>query len=429
MFKMTPEKLVILSAWGSRLITGFIMIYSLRILSVGLTASEYAILVIIIGLSGWYTLVGDPGIGYAVQNSITRKIVLKQNPNNDVLTAYALLALVATLVALLSFGFNDQISNFLFSGFSEEKEGLNASTLWWSGLILTAGASAGVSSKVLYAVHKGYIVNIITAIASIFGFLLLTTGLEKVEHKVIYAIFSLYGPNSICAMVLAIWQIKKAWKLRPSINRLTIISLLKTARWFLFFNLIAAAVLQIDYIVMSQKIEPLEIILYYNIAKLFAFSASFNQAIMFAIWPRFTEQFETGQSIEISRSINKVVIIGVVLALITTASVMLASEMLSGLLSPGTPLDFRYTVIAGFGAIALIRSITDPYAIFLQSIGRIKALIIFATIQAFVGGALQWILSDYLGIEGILIALVLSFLLTATWGLPRATRSILSQAR
>lgn len=423
-----PEKLVVLSAWASRLTTASLMIYSLRVLSTGMTAAEYATFVIIVGLSGWFTLFGDPGIGHATQNSVTRKTALGEDPAGDILTAYGLLAAATAGVALVTLALAGYVSPLLFSKLNAGDTTPLATTLWWSGLIFTAGAAAGASSKILYAVHKGYVANIVTATASVIGFAILNAGLPMAQSKVLFAIAALYAPPLALALLLAAGQIWRARHQRSAVNRKDTMSLLRAARWFLFFNVIAGAVLQVDYIIMSQKISPLEIVQYYNIAKLFAFSAFFNQAIMFAIWPRFTEQFATGRSAEISGALDKLMLYGVAITVVTTTGVMLAAGPLSQLLSPGVEVEFRYTVIAAFGALALVRCITDPYAIFLQSIGRIRPLVAFAAVQAVIGGSLQWVLSDMFGIEGILIALVLSFLLTVAWGLPLTARRSLSQA-
>jgi hypothetical protein len=49
-------------------------------------------------------------------------------------------------------------------------------------------------------------------------------------------------------------------------------------------------------------------------------------------------------------------------------------------------------------------------------------LIAFAALQALIGCALQWLLADAFGAEGIMIAIVLSFLGTVAWGLPASAR-------
>jgi O-antigen/teichoic acid export membrane protein len=229
--------------------------------------------------------------------------------------------------------------------------------------------------------------------------------------------------------MVAVRQLRKAWPAHRQINVGGAAALLRVARGFLLFNLIAAFVLQIDYIIMSQRAGPQDIVQYYNIARLFAFGAFFNQAILFAVWPRFSEQFAKGERADIRRALNRIVAYSSLLTAGMVGIVLLLSGTLSRLLSPGVAVEFRHTVILGFGALALIRCITDPYAIFLQSIGRLRPLIAFAALQALLGAALQWVLSGILGIEGILIALVLSFLLTVAWGLPRAALVHLGNAR
>jgi O-antigen/teichoic acid export membrane protein len=321
------------------------------------------------------------------------------------------------------------MSIVLFSNVANTLPETHASTLFWSGFVFTAAATAGASSKILYAAHKGYIANIANGIAAITGFLLLIGGLAHVEKKVLFSICALYGPSMIFSVALAAQQINSAWRTRSRPKFGDAIALLRAARWFLLFNTVAAAVLQIDYIIMSQKISELEIVQYYNVAKLFTFSAFFNQAIMMAIWPRFIEQYASGQFEKIQKSIQNLILSGVGLTFLTTVFVVLAAGFLSKLLAPGTSIEFRVTVIIGFGALALVRCLTDPYAIFMQSIGNMKPLIFFAAAQAPIGAILQWILSDYLGIEGILIALVTSFLLTVAWGLPYLSRLSLTKPK
>jgi O-antigen/teichoic acid export membrane protein len=424
---VSPAKVVVLSAWGSRLVTASVSIYSLRVLSSALSPAEYATFIIIVGLSGWYALAGDLGIGYATQNLVTRKRALEEDPARDILIAYCLLAAATACVGLLTLALSGRVSVLLFAAQGRSNADAYASTLWWSGLIFTAAAAAGTSSKILYAVHRGYVSNILAALASIVGFVCLTTFLAKVEHKVLFAVCALYGVTMLFAVILAALQIRRSWHARNRISRADVVALWHSARWFLLFNGVAAAVLQVDYIIMSQKIASLEIVQYYNIAKLFAFSAFFNQAILFAIWPRFTEQYAAGQTTQVARTLRKLVLYSAALAMGTTAMVMLAAGPLGSVLSPSSPLKFRYTVIAGFGALALVRCVSDPYAIFLQSIGNIKPLIVFAAFQALISAGLQWILSGYLGIEGILTALVLSFLLTVVWGLPWMARTSLAR--
>ncbi|CAN5738085.1 MATE family efflux transporter [soil metagenome] len=424
---MTPSisaKLVVFSAWASRLCSAFIMIYSLRVLSSNLSANEYATYIIIIGLSGWYAL-SDMGIGYAVQNTITRKAALGQPPDPDIISAYMLAAACALLIISLLYTFHDSLAAELFSKLPQG--GLHYSHVFLlTSIMLVVGAAVGISNKILYGVHLGYVANIASAVSSLAGFGILQFGIAGAENKIVYAVAAMYGPVVFISTLLATIQISRSLKSGLLPNRKGTIELVRSARSFSLFNLLAAAVLQIDYVIMSQKINSLDIVQYYNLAKIFAFVAFFNQAIMFAAWPHFTQQFATGQTAPITKSVHRLIKIGAVITVVTTATLMLLSDRLSAFLTPGMSVEFRYSVIAGFGVLALARCITDPFAIFLQSIGNLRPLIIFALVQAVIGALLQWELSELMGIEGILVAITLSFLLTVAWGLPYSARKRLS---
>ena len=66
-----------------------------------------------------------------------------------------------------------------------------------------------------------------------------------------------------------------------------------------------------------------------------------------------------------------------------------------------------------------IRLWTDIFALILQSMNNLKALIYWAIVQASVGLILQLILVPIYGIYGTVIALTLSWVLTVAWALPR----------
>jgi O-antigen/teichoic acid export membrane protein len=414
---MRTTHVVVISAWISRLVVAASMIYSLRILSGSLSDHEYATFIIVMGLAGWYAL-ADLGVSFATQNSVTRLSATQTDFGPVILSAYMILGGVTLLMGLLIFSVSDVASRFLFAKVQEDLAGSHGRVFWMAAIILTITATAGTSSKILYGLHKGYIANIATAICSIIGLTVLSAGLPMAADKVPFAVTALYGPNALFALGLALHQIYKARGSRSRITKATFADLAHSARGFFLFNVLAAAVLQIDYIIMSQRVEPREMIQYYTLAKLFTFVAFFNQAIMFAAWPTFTDSFTKGSYAVISASIRKLVALGALIAIVSTFGVIVFSGPLGSYLSPDSPIPFRNSVIIAFGAVALARAFVDPFAIFLQSIGSLRPLIIFAASQAVVSVVLQWTLSKPLGIEGILIALIASFLLTVSWGLP-----------
>jgi O-antigen/teichoic acid export membrane protein len=418
-------RLVVLSAWSSRVVAACSTLYSLRILSHSLTAPEYATYVIIVGLAGWFAL-SDLGIGYAAQNAITNRIAQGGLANQEILSAYLMLAVTACALTGALYLLNEPIAEFLFAKVLEGQHSVAEKAFFQSGVLLTVSTAVALSTKVLYATHRGYIANAVAAINPILGLGLLTLGISSAEDKVTFAMMALYGPTIITGCVLAARQITNAFRSRPSLSFATFLSLTTASRGFLVFSLLGAAVLQIDYIILSQKASPTEIIQYYTIGKIFSFVAFINQAVLFATWPTLTTLYSQGNTAEIDRQLKRLVFMSSGATVVATLGVLLTKNYIGSFLAPGLDLNIRSTVIIGFGAVAAIRCLTDPFAIFLQSIGRLAPLIGCATVQALVSAALQWMLVDSVGIEGILLALLLSFALTSTWVLPLASRKLLS---
>lgn len=424
---MSSTKLVVLSAWTSRLVAAFAMIYSLRILSTILSPSEYAMFILLVGLIGWFAL-SDGGIGYALQNAVTTKLSTGQSADQEIICAYSMLLIISTGLVGILFGSRETLSGLLFAKIAAITPEVGAATFMQSAIVFVAGAAATLSTKILYAIHRGYVANTTAALSAGAGVLLLMAGISSAADKVAFAVVALYGPAAFIGCALGAAQIIKALRSRPTIRIAVALALLKSSKGFFVFYLLAAAVLQIDYLVMSQKINaPTEIIQYYSLAKVFTLISFFNQAILFAAWPQMTAQYASGAFPEIRTMLRRLVMVSASVTLLATLVILVARNFLAAIIVPSTLIEFRPGIIAGFGALALMRCLTDPFAIFLQSIGRMTPLIVCVAVQALLGAGLQWFLSEALGIGGILLALVVSFAATAAWALPYSATRILTR--
>ena len=414
-------RLVVASAWLSRIVAALTMVYSLRALSRALAPPDYAVFIILVGLTAWFAL-SDLGLGYAVQNAVTNRLAREEDASDDILSAYLLLLVMVVIVMIALALCSQPMAQLLFAKVGGTGAEARVGALQRAGAVR---AGATMTTKILYARHRGHIANIAAAGGSVVGVLLLVNGIDAVDNKVAYAFLALYGPNVLISVALCAAQIVEARRGARKSRRPAARRLLHACRGFFLFYFMAAAVLQVDYLIMSQKVAPKEIILYYSLAKVFSFVAFINQAVLFAAWPRMTAGFATGAKARIAESLRRLILGSSVVALVATLLVLALRHALADYLAPGRAVEFRVPVILGFGALALMRSVVDPFAIFLQSIGRLNALTAFAAAQAVIGGCMQWTLSERWGIEGILLALVISFLTTVAWGLPWATRRVL----
>lgn len=384
--------------------------------------------IILVGLIGWFAL-SDGGLGYAVQNIVTQKLSTGQSADQEIVCAYSMLLLISTAIVGVLFGFRENIAEFLFGKITSVTPEAGATTFMQSSIVFVAGAAATLSTKVLYSMHRGYVANTASALSAGVGVFLLIWGVSLASDKVVYAVIALYGPAALIGCALGAFQIFKALRSRPTIRITAATALLKSSKGFFVFYLLAAAVLQIDYLVMSQKVsDSTEIIQYYSLGKVFTLISFFNQAILFAAWPQMTAQYTTGAFSEIRTMLRRMVIVSASITLLATFVILVFRNFLAEIIVPGTSIEFRPEIIAGFGALSLMRCLTDPFAIFLQSIGRMSPLIVCVAMQALLGAGLQWYLSETFGIGGILLALVVAFAATAAWALPYSVNRILSRS-
>lgn len=418
---LTATQLVVLSAWASRVVTAFSGLYSLRLLSQSLTPPEYAIFAVIMGLASWLA-VTDLGIGYAAQNAVTKSLQANKSAAEEILISYLMLAVSTTAVLLILYVFRESIGSFLFGKLSVLTAEQAQDTFFRSALLLTIGSSAAISNKILYGMQKGYIANIFAAAASVFGVAILNLGISSADDKVTYAVTAVYGPIVVFNCFLAAYQVLRSKRTNPTIKSATFYDLARASRGFFAFNIFGVIALQLDYLIMSQKVTPIEIIQYYTLSKIFNLIAFINQAMLFAIWPTFTAKYSSGETFDIRTQLNKLVVVTSFITVVATAIVVMVKEYLEELLSPATSIALRTTVVLGFGAVVLIRCLTDPFAIFLQSIGHLQPLILCAVAQAVTGAAFQWYFAGFLSIEGILVGIFLSFALTSAWVLPAVAR-------
>lgn len=419
--KMSRIKLLVLSAWASRIITSIAGIISIRILNAHLQVEEYAIYIVIISISGWFTIIGDPGIGYLTQNKISEKIAIKKNYCVDILGAYILLFSIAIFIFTFCYILKNKISFFLFGNINYNNHDELIKVFVIIAFIYSMSVAASVSNKFLYAMGSGVFSNAMTAMGSLLGLAALSLGIENWSQKIMYSIMATSTPIMMLSFILAIFQIKKSWSSINLVKLNILLNILKESRGFFFFSLIATFIIQVDYLIMTQQVKPVEIAQYYNIAKIFSFLAFINQAILYALWPNFTEKFYKKELDAIKKLIKNAILTTVAFAVISIIILIGLSSYLHVIFNSGNQITYRDTVILGFGFIALLRCVSDPCAIFLQSINNLRPLIICASIQAPISFLFQWIFSSYFSIEGIILGFCCAFVITAFWVYPFLT--------
>lgn len=387
---------------------------SIRLLTAGLGHEQYAAFAILTGILGWYTL-ADLGVGTSLQNTISQCRAHKRPYANYLhavgLIAIALFAISISVLYLLSLYLGPLLlRNFAFD--SDEK----VRQLFVSGAFLAAAAIGGIAYKIWYAENRGHLGNIVQAVAAILGLL----GLWVVLHlshrnRLLWSLVAYTGPGAVLAILSLIAATRVRVCEQKPLRQEDLVRLFKHGLRFWFFILMAMSVVQIDYVVMSQYLQPSEIVAYAVVTKMFTLVFFMYNSVLSALWPVFSELIALGNWSKAQGYLTHYLSLGIALMLFSTVALVFAMPKVIHLLSPTQAVVIPMTFILLSGFYHVIRIWTDTFAMVLQSMNDMTPFVFFVPIQALLSAAGQVFFVKRYGIYGILIGLICSFCLTVTW--------------
>lgn len=422
--KLEIFHIVTIVAWVSRLFQALVQVLIISLVTSILNIEEYAAFVLITSLTAWYML-ADFGIGLSLQNTISELRTKNEDPSKYIGSAIVALIFLYVFFSLLLYLFSTMLSESLLLRYENIK---NQSIIFFiSSILMLTSAMSSIIYKIWYAVEKGYLSNILPAIASIISLALIyAIGLlyKSDENLLLYIMVAFLLPTCFFPfffMIKLILVNNFYWEKDLSIF------LVKRGSGFFLFGLVAAITLQLDYLIISRILDSnSDIIIYHTLSKVFSISFFIYSAFLLAIWPNITEKISSGQSYLIKSYIKKYIPLGIYFMIFFTFLIIIFIDKIMPFLVKNTEVKVPVTLIILFGIYYIIRVITDTFAMILQSGNNLKPLWTAVPIQAALSVTLQLYLAEKLGLNGILIALILSFLLTVSWYLPFKVLRILN---
>ncbi len=406
------------SAWLSRIIIMLLQLISIRILIGNLGVDGYAVFVLLISISGWYLLT-DIGLGLALQNTISELRAASESYMHFI----QLSTIIGVLIILLGFLIISNSSSYLgpiiLKSAHEISDVEKARLFEIVGYFGLCTAIGGISYKIWYAEQCGYLANIYMTLASILGFLGILFINEQVEKNQILWNFILFqAPTAVIPIFALILQARFRKVTLSKLSLQLAKPLLVKASKFWLFAIMAALVLQVDYIIISQMLLPSDIVIYNLSTKIFTSIYFVYSAILLAIWPSFTEHLINKNTEYILNMIKKIQIFGFVFIISSTCILVFLITPIVNLLSPEEKILIPAPLILLLSMYFLIRAWTDVFGMALQSMSSFKAFWVYVPAQAALSIFFQWFFIKYFGIYGSILGLIISFLLTVSWGLP-----------
>jgi O-antigen/teichoic acid export membrane protein len=395
---------------------------TIRVLTQCLGTEQYAVYSVLVGLQGWF-LLADFGLGASVQNHISERRAHSESYDQVIAGTGVVLAItgIITLTALVQFA--PWIAPLVLQKFPFLPAAEKIRCFLVVSAAVAIAAQSGVVARVWYAEQRGYLANGLPALSSIFslGWVSLLAHFD-VEDRLFWSLLGTYAPLALLPL--------------PSILGRTVASLQRTGlQWrsilrpvmirackFWGFALMANGVLQIDYLIMAQYLAPHQIVEYNLTAKIFNLCFFMYAAILQALWPVCAEAVARREWAGVLRQMRRYIVVGWVLVMGFSISLIFAMPMLVRLLSPKDPVHISGALIAAFCGYYLLRVWCDTVAMVLQSMSYLRPFWLLVPVQALICFSMQWVLVPRFGVLGVLLGLCGSFAGTVTWGLPLALK-------
>lgn len=416
---LSKNIMIVGSAWGGRIVSAVVSLISVRVLLSGLGSQQYAVFAVLSSLVGWYALT-DFGAGTSVQNYISEQRAKGKGYSSYIVAvAVATLAMLVLETVLLYF-----VSPYLGSAILGEFKFLGSAEktrlFFVSGALYLVASLGGIVFKIWYAEIRGHLSNIVPALSAVLG--LAATWMvmrSSVHDKLLLGLIAFITPLALISTLAfgknAARAASRCATIQPGVFR----EIRNRAGRFWLLYLMHAAVVNCDYIIMSQYLPAKEIV-GYNIAfKIFAFSAFFYTSLYAALWPNFTEAISRGDWAGVKKTLYRSILFSTLLIAVFTVLGYTFMPNLVALLSPNEQITVPPNFILLLGTYHVVIAWVHGFGIPLQSMSDIRTLLIWTPIQAILSICLQIMLVSYLGIYGITLGMLLSFLLTMAWVLPR----------
>lgn len=419
--KKIPIHLIVASsAWVSGIITAVFTLLSTRILTDGLGTNNYAAFALITGLAGWYLLV-DLGMGSSLQNFISELRATEKSYYKYISNIFILTFVLGAIWIIVLYFLSPLMSSVFLKqvNFIEQVE--KNKVFFVAGTLYIIFSLSSISYKIWYAEMKGYLSNLLPAVASIISFLgTAIVSYSSISDKLYWSCVAFIAPTSliaICSFLMCTVKIPKAsWKLDLKIIK----EIFKRGFNFWFFALMSAVVLQIDYIVMSQFAPSKDIVIYNIATKIYILVFFIYNAVLKALWPVFTETTTKGKWNDVKIYLKKYISLGILYVIISTVFLIILMPFMVEIISPNLKITIPPLFIVVLGIYYIIRVWTDTFAILLQSMSHMRPFLIWTPFQAMSSFILQWLFVPQYSIYGVLIGLIGSYLLTVLWAVPLA---------
>lgn len=175
----------------------------------------------------------------------------------------------------------------------------------------------------------------------------------------------------------------------------------------------------LDFYFISRFDNSLSLFNYSFLTKIFLLAITFQSVLMANYWTRFSDFYYNKRKEKFIHLLKSILILSIGFTFFLLVLFFIFQDFIYHFLGSGKTIfiDNRFVFLVFF--IYLIKVFSNVFASVLQSIGKFDNMFNYVLAQAIMAFVLQLSLGWFYGVYGVLIGILLSYLFTAAWYLPR----------
>ena len=395
----------IVITYFSRFLGLILSIFIIKIFIAELSIPEYAHLALLLSFSPWIALLNF-GMPTVLQNKIALKRSLEEDYISLIKVAHDITKMIlmfSLMISIILYFFHFNHSNLLFSI-------LIIITLVLNSIIQ-------IYTSFSYGIHKNVfpnhmpLLNNVLIIFFYYVFKNFCTGSLAVAFSqllpsfIIFIIYLLVLPNTRYLFTrIQFVNFKLYGNEVFSMLKIIILSNFVTALDFYFINKFADSIMVFNYSILNR---------------IFTLALTFQSILLVNYWTRLSDLFYLNKFANFRKLVKNLVLISTIsVFMLFLFYLFFEKEVLKFLTSSKVDsIAFKFELIVF--CLFVVRLISNVYASSLQAIGMFKDFLLYISIQATLALILQYFLGFYFSVWGVLIGILLSYLMTAIWYLPK----------
>jgi hypothetical protein len=409
----------IAAGWATRGIVLLLALINTRLLIESVGAEGLAAYSIIISLTPWLALL-NLGLPITIQNliSISRQrgdgyLAIRDHSFGTMLIQAFLLLPVTIIFACLTHWL--LLVNYPF---------VSIGTVIGMHVFIYVTGVCQLFTQIMYAEHESFWPNIYPAFAPIWTTSALLTALYF-DIEQFNLLMLVVAASNILMPLHAGWVLKVFSRARFNLE--TIRHQLASSKQQMLFAAMAAATLSIDYALMSRILSHLEIVEYNLTSRLFLTLLVLHGVVLATSWTPLADLMHSGKMMEARGLLEQLLKRGLIISIGAGFLIVISIDPLAQLLTGGAVKTIPIGLAVAFWFYILLRVLTDTFAMAIQSCGMVIEINKFLPLQALISVTCQYTLGLQFGSIGIVFGLIISFLLTASWIIPRKFYSMTRQ--